>query len=46
MLIQKVLMLGYMNKESYDKTLKTKITFYSRSRKQLWTKGEESETLR
>lgn len=40
---KKVLMLGYMNKESYDKTLKTKkITFYSRSRKKLWTKGEES----
>lgn len=40
---KKVLMLGYMNKESYDKTLKTKkVTFYSRSRKKLWTKGEES----
>jgi phosphoribosyl-ATP pyrophosphohydrolase/phosphoribosyl-AMP cyclohydrolase len=39
----KVLMLGYMNKEAYDKTLKEgKVTFYSRSREQLWTKGETS----
>lgn len=39
----KVLMLGYVNKESYQKTLDTKkVTFYSRSRKQLWTKGETS----
>lgn len=38
-----VLMLGYMNKESYDVTLATKkVTFYSRSKKRLWTKGEES----
>ncbi len=38
-----VLMLGYMNREAYDKTLKTqKVTFYSRSRNKLWTKGEES----
>jgi phosphoribosyl-ATP pyrophosphohydrolase/phosphoribosyl-AMP cyclohydrolase len=38
-----VLMLGYMNQESFDKTLETKkITFYSRSKKRLWTKGEES----
>jgi phosphoribosyl-ATP pyrophosphohydrolase/phosphoribosyl-AMP cyclohydrolase len=39
----KVLMLGYMNKESLELTLKEKkVTFYSRSRKTLWTKGETS----
>lgn len=38
-----VLMLGYMNKEAYLKTEETKkVTFYSRSKKRLWTKGEES----
>lgn len=38
-----VLMLGYMNQEAYDKTLLTKkVTFYSRSKQRLWTKGEES----
>jgi len=38
-----VLMLGYMNKESIEKTKKTrKVTFYSRSKQRLWTKGEES----
>jgi phosphoribosyl-ATP pyrophosphohydrolase/phosphoribosyl-AMP cyclohydrolase len=38
-----VLMLGFMNKEAFDKTLETKkVTFYSRTRKCLWTKGEES----
>lgn len=38
-----VLMLGYMNTEAFEKTLKEKrITFYSRSKKRLWTKGEES----
>lgn len=38
-----VLMLGYMNKEALEKTLQTKlVTFYSRSRKTLWTKGETS----
>ena len=38
-----VLMLGYMNKEAFDKTVKTKkVTFYSRSRQCLWTKGETS----
>jgi phosphoribosyl-ATP pyrophosphohydrolase/phosphoribosyl-AMP cyclohydrolase len=38
-----VLMLGYMNAESYQKTLDTqKVTFFSRSKKRLWTKGEES----
>ena len=38
-----VLMLGFMNEEAYQKTLATKrVTFYSRSRKYLWTKGETS----
>ncbi len=38
-----VLMLGYMNQEALQKTLDTKlVTFYSRSRKELWTKGETS----
>jgi phosphoribosyl-ATP pyrophosphohydrolase/phosphoribosyl-AMP cyclohydrolase len=38
-----VLMLGYMNAASYQKTLDTqKVTFYSRSKQRLWTKGEES----
>ena len=38
-----VLMLGFMNEEAYRKTLETKkVTFYSRTRKRLWTKGEES----
>ena len=40
---QKVLMLGYMNEEAYQKTLESGIvTFYSRSRQTLWTKGETS----
>lgn len=40
---QKVLMLGYMNEEALANTLGTnKVTFYSRSKKRLWTKGEES----
>ena len=39
----KVLMLGYMNEEAYEKTLAEKrVTFYSRSKNRLWTKGEES----
>ena len=39
----KVLMLAYMNKESFEKSLETgKATFFSRSRGQLWTKGETS----
>ena len=39
----KVLMLGYMNKEAVLKTLETKkVTFFSRSKKRIWTKGEES----
>ncbi len=38
-----VLMLGYMNAESYQKTIETgKVTFFSRSKSRLWTKGEES----
>lgn len=38
-----VLMLGYMNSQAYQTTLNTGfVTFYSRSRKQLWTKGETS----
>lgn len=38
-----VLMLGYMNQEAIDKTLETqKVTFFSRSKNRLWTKGEES----
>ncbi len=38
-----VLMLGYMTEEAYKKTLETKkVTFYSRSKNRLWTKGEES----
>ena len=40
---QKVLMLGFMNKEAYEKTLETgKVTFYSRTKQRLWTKGETS----
>ena len=39
----KVLMLGYVNRESLEKTLESgKMTFYSRSRQCLWTKGETS----
>ena len=38
-----VLMLGYMNQDAIDKTLETKkVTFFSRSKNRLWTKGEES----
>jgi len=38
-----VLMMGYMNRESLQKTLETNlVTFYSRSRKTFWTKGETS----
>ena len=40
---RQVLMLGYMNKEAYAITIKTgKITFWSRSRQAIWTKGETS----
>jgi len=39
----KVLMLGFMNEEALAKTKELqKVTFYSRSKKRLWTKGEES----
>lgn len=39
----KVLMLGFMNEEAYRKTEETGlVTFYSRSKQRLWTKGEES----
>ncbi len=38
-----VLMLGYMNRESWEKTLETKkASFWSRSRKKIWVKGETS----
>jgi phosphoribosyl-ATP pyrophosphohydrolase/phosphoribosyl-AMP cyclohydrolase len=40
---QKVLMLGFMNKEAIEKTRQEgKVTFFSRSKGRLWTKGEES----
>lgn len=39
----KILMLGYMNAEAYQRTLASGyVTFYSRSRQKLWTKGETS----
>ena len=38
-----VLMLGYMNEEAYQKTLsENRVTFFSRTKNRLWTKGEES----
>lgn len=38
-----VLMVGFMNEEAYQKTIETKkVTFFSRTRQRLWTKGEES----
>lgn len=40
---KQVLMLGYMNQEAFDKSIETnKVTFYSRTKQRLWTKGEES----
>ena len=40
---RKVLMLGFMNEEAYQKTVETKhVTFWSRTRNTLWTKGETS----
>ncbi len=39
----KVLMLGFMNREAFEQTMSSgKVTFFSRSKKRLWTKGEES----
>jgi len=39
----KVLMLGYMNREAYEKTIQERlVTFFSRSKNRLWTKGEQS----
>lgn len=39
----KVLMLGFMNKEAYERTVEGgKVTFFSRTKNRLWTKGEES----
>jgi len=41
-----ILMLGYMNEEAYNQTVNTKeVTFYSRSKKRLWKKGEESGNI-
>jgi phosphoribosyl-ATP pyrophosphohydrolase/phosphoribosyl-AMP cyclohydrolase len=41
-----VLMLGYMNQEAYDKTVaENKVTFFSRSKNRLWTKGETSDNF-
>ena len=41
----RVLMLGFMNEDAYKKTLSDKrVTFYSRSKQRLWTKGETSAT--
>jgi phosphoribosyl-AMP cyclohydrolase len=40
----KVLMLGYMNQEAWEKTIKTgRASFWSRSRKKIWVKGETSK---
>ena len=40
---QQILMLGYVNEESWAKTIETnKLCFYSRTKKRLWTKGEQS----
>ena len=40
---QKVLMLGFMNEEAYNKTVETgKVTFWSRTKNRIWTKGETS----
>ena len=39
----RVLMVGYMNRDAFDKTLSSgHVTFFSRSRQKLWTKGESS----
>jgi len=40
---RRVLMVGYMNREAFEKTVSTQhVTFFSRSRQKLWTKGETS----
>jgi len=40
---RRVLMVGYMNREAFEKTIATgHVTFFSRSRQKLWTKGESS----
>ncbi len=40
---KRVLMVGYMNREAFEKTVESgRVTFYSRSRQKLWTKGESS----
>jgi phosphoribosyl-ATP pyrophosphohydrolase/phosphoribosyl-AMP cyclohydrolase len=42
----KVLMLGYMNLQAFQQTIETRlVTFYSRSREQLWVKGETSANI-
>ncbi len=42
----KVLMLGYMNREAWEQTLKTGVaTYWTRSRKRLWVKGESSGNI-
>jgi phosphoribosyl-AMP cyclohydrolase len=42
-LTKRVLMVGYMNREAFDKTVASgHVTFFSRSRQKLWTKGESS----
>ena len=41
-----VLMVGYMNEEAFEKTEKEgKVTFFSRSKNRLWTKGETQEII-
>jgi phosphoribosyl-ATP pyrophosphohydrolase/phosphoribosyl-AMP cyclohydrolase len=43
---REVLMLGFMNAEAWEKTLETgKVTFFSRTRNKLWTKGESSKNF-
>ena len=43
---KEVLMVGFMNQEAWGKTLKTgKVTFWSRTRNKLWTKGETSNNF-
>jgi phosphoribosyl-AMP cyclohydrolase / phosphoribosyl-ATP pyrophosphohydrolase len=40
---EKILMVGFMNQEAYEKTIQEKrVTFYSRTKQRLWTKGETS----